>query len=454
LALSASTVWEVRGGAGSDTNGGGFVTGATGTDWSQQNAAQYSVTDGVTAGTTTITSATANFGTDVVGNIIYVQGGTGAVAAGWYQITVRNSATSITVDRSTGLTAGTGVTLKIGGALATLGAAAAVMVARNWVWVKSATYSISSGITLVGTGNTTNRSIVQGYSAARGDTGKFTLSASAGSITMLTIPNGCIVDGFILDGNGQSSVIAATMTSSQNVLQRGKVTGVSSAGAVLAGQTNSQLIDVEVVGCTAGGAGYVVDNFQVFGCNIHGNTGPAARGAGCANSLITGNSNVGWQNVAASGFGLFYNTIAGNGSHGVVLSNDRSYTVMFGNLLSGNGGYGVSGATDRVTGNTQEYLWLRYNAFYNNTSGQTNAGSVSAPNITLTADPFTNSGSGDYSLNNTAGGGAACRAAGFPGAFQGGLTTGYLDIGAAQHQDSGGSSSGGPLLGPGRLLRA
>src|SRR3989344_4039153 len=120
MALSANTIFEVRT-SGSDTNGGGFVTGASGTDWSQQNAAQYAVTDGVTAGTTTITSATANFGTDVVGNIMYVEGGTGAVAAGFYQITARASSTSITVDRSTGLTAGRGVTFNIGGALANPG---------------------------------------------------------------------------------------------------------------------------------------------------------------------------------------------------------------------------------------------------------------------------------------------------------------------------------------------
>ena len=58
-----------------------FVTGASGTDHTLQDAAQYSVTDGVTNGTTTITSATANFGTDVVGNLMYVHGGTGIVAA-------------------------------------------------------------------------------------------------------------------------------------------------------------------------------------------------------------------------------------------------------------------------------------------------------------------------------------------------------------------------------------
>ena len=83
MAIGAACVWEVRT-TGNDTNGGGYAGG--GTDWSQQDSAQYSVTDGVTAGTTTITSATANFGTDVVGNVMYVQGGTGSVTAGWYQI--------------------------------------------------------------------------------------------------------------------------------------------------------------------------------------------------------------------------------------------------------------------------------------------------------------------------------------------------------------------------------
>ena len=84
------------------------------------------VTDGVTNGTATITSATASFGTDVVGNLVYVQGGTGSVAANWYEIISRTNATTIVVDRTTGLTAGTGVTLNIGGTLATPGAIVSV----------------------------------------------------------------------------------------------------------------------------------------------------------------------------------------------------------------------------------------------------------------------------------------------------------------------------------------
>lgn len=151
MALNAGIVFEVRT-TGSDTNGAGFKTGASGTDWSLQDAAQYSVTDGVTNGTTTITSATANFGTDVVGNLIYVSGGTGSVVADRYEITVRNSATSITVDRSTGLTAGTGVTLKIGGAAASPGEVAGDVVRRNTVFIKNGTYSITSASNNVAAG--------------------------------------------------------------------------------------------------------------------------------------------------------------------------------------------------------------------------------------------------------------------------------------------------------------
>ena len=149
MALSASSVWEVRT-TGSDTNGGGFVTGASGTDYTQQNAAQYSLTNGVTNGTTTI--ATISAAAVMIGNIAYVQGGTGSVVAGWYQITGASAGVSITVDRSTGLSAGTGVTINIGGALASPGQSGALLVAGNLIWVKSGTYPITSASTNISGG--------------------------------------------------------------------------------------------------------------------------------------------------------------------------------------------------------------------------------------------------------------------------------------------------------------
>lgn len=77
----------------------------------------------------------------------------------------------------------------------------------------------------------------------------------------------------------------------------------------------------------------------------------------------------------------------------------------------------------------------------NNSSGNTSGSPVQVPTlVNLTGDPFINAGSADFSLDNTTSEGAACRAAGFPGVFYGPSTTGYLDIGAVQHQDSGGAA--------------
>jgi hypothetical protein len=84
---------------------------------------------------------------------------------------------------------------------------------------------------------------------------------------------------------------------------------------------------------------------------------------------------------------------------------------------------------------------FRNNAFKSNSSGpRLNLGAQTG-DVDLTADPFTNAAGGDFSLNNTAGGGALLRATGYPGVFPGGTTTGYLDIGAAQHQLGSGSGA-------------
>ena len=125
MAISNTQVLEVRT-AGNDTNGGGFNSAAAGVDYSQQDTKNtvgnnISTTDAVANGTTTITSATATFTADIVGNLIYLQGGTGALAAGWYQVNTFTNGTTIVVDRT--VAAGTGITMNIGGAMASIGGA-------------------------------------------------------------------------------------------------------------------------------------------------------------------------------------------------------------------------------------------------------------------------------------------------------------------------------------------
>lgn len=449
MALSASTVFEVRT-TGNDTNGGGYVTGSSGTDWSLQDSPQYSVTDGVTAGTTTITSATASFGTDVVGNIMYVSGGTGSVTAGWYQITARTNSTTVTVDRSTGLTAGTGVTLKIGGALATPTTAVSLMTVTGIVtWVKSGTYTVGTGITFPahGTGYSAVN-FVQGYTTTRGDRSTRPTIRATAAITIFTMGvEGLSLINLDIDGNSVSTVTGVSISGRYNsvvdcVIRRTTVNGVTFGGG------NSVMIRSEVTGCT--GTTAVLNSnasaISIRNCNVHDNTVPGIN-CGTNPAGIQVNGCLVYNNTGASSdgivgayeFGVNNCTIYGNGRDGVRLTGgfpSIGYAITD-NILVSNGGYGINFSTAPVNA-PQAYATIAYNAFYGNTSGSRNNVSTGTGDVTLTGDPFTNAGSGDFSLNNTSGAGAACRAAGFPGVFPGGTTTGYLDMGSVQHQDTGG----------------
>ena len=423
-ALSASTVWEVRTG-GADTNGCAFVTGASGTDWSIQDAAQYAVTDGVTAGTTTITSATANFGTDVVGNLMYVTGGTGAVTADWYHITARTNATTITVDRSTGLTAGTGVTLNIGGGCASPAVFAAKPVGGNIIFIKynATPYTITSASTNISAGCMawpTTSFIIVGYDTTRTavntDANRPTLILNAGVSTSTMMSGSAgrqVAYNLILDGAAQTS-------------SRG-IASMSCARCKLQNFTNNAantalLFDVEVTGCStqpavsAGSASYTY---------VHDNTVTAFSQANCFACVAdtnTGASSVGFDTLNTV---VIQNSIAyNNGSHGFQHTASRSMPVV-NSIAEGNGGYGFTSAGAAQTATMGC-------ATYNNTSGATqNMNNWGL--ITGSGSFFTDAAGGDFSPNNTADAGALIRTTGYPTTIRGSATTTSIDVGAAQH---------------------
>lgn len=449
MALSANTVWEVRT-AGSDTNGGGFVAGASGTDYSQQNSANSgstdkSVTDGVTNGTTTITSATANFAASIVGNIIYVSGGTGSITAGWYQVTTRNSATSITVDRSTGLTTGTGVTINIGGALLTVQQAFTNMVGGNSTYIKAGTYSISTGLTMT-TSSTAQIMRVVGYSSSRSDAVRATIQATA-AITMITAnQNAWSFENLVLDGNSATGTNGINSSSTNRIINC-VVKNLSGYGITISG--GNDIVDCEVSGCgttagincTAGGTS------SIRGCYVHDNTVPGiTAGASvfidrCICESNTGASSDGITLTSNNSNQVTNCTLYSNGRDGVRWSQGQAAirgSLIKNCLFVSNTGTGLNFSSTSPA--TQTLPDISHNAYYSN--GTARAGFAAETGaVTLTGDPFVDGPNGNFALNNTAGAGAACRAAGSPGAFVGGLTTSYLDIGAAQHQDSGGGST-------------
>lgn len=120
-------------------------------------------------------------------------------------------------------------------------------------------------------------------------------------------------------------------------------------------------------------------------------------------------------------------------STGIALLAASGANTITNNIIYSCSGYGIGGTTGGAA-------IIQNNAMGDLTSGRidtTGLGSVieEYDAITLTADPFTSKAdgaTGDFSLNTTAGGGALCRAA---SAYVWG---GFDDVGAVQHEDSGG----------------
>ncbi len=451
MALAATGIIEVRT-TGSDLNGGGFNSALGGTDYSLQDAAQATGT--VTSSGTTVTATTGIFTSAMVGN--YITDGTT-----WKEITAFTSSLIVTVDSAPSWTA---VSIKVGGALATPAAALALLTVHGLTaYVKSTgTYSISAGLAFPSPsgGNPYDGKIrLAGYSVTRGDEGKATIQASSGSFTMLTLgQSGAIAENLIIDGNNQTTIKGVDNLGTYNGLYNVKVLNCTNTGV----DTNSStgyLEKVEVTGCSSAPAVIIGGTYphQLLGCNIHDNTvtGVSATGtSGVAAHVlndceITNNTGASSDGVSCDyAVSLISCTVSGNGRDGFrsTVSPPGLLGLVRNNIFAYNGGYGINLTTS--VGGTQIWSTFGNNAFLTNTSGPRNNNSAQAGDVTLSADPFTNKSGGDFSLNNTAGGGASCRAAGYPGVFPGAATTGYLDIGAVQHADpAGGGSGGGSVFG-------
>jgi hypothetical protein len=427
MALAAATVWEVRT-TGNNANGGAFVTGASGTDRSQQAAAQIAYTDLVLATTTTLTSALNPFSAAEVGNILNITGGAG-FTTGWYQI-VSVSVVTATIDRVGGTLGSTGGTGNLGGALATPTQAITNMVGQNTVWIKKDTYLQTVTQTppagVVGT-----PTAIKGYNVTRGDlegsadfSNHPSLKADNVTARIVTIDNAYVhMRNLVLDGGTGASKPDRAETGSgdyrlwsncqaKNCTDRGFLSQGSGSvyvrcqvTALVAGATSCFYTDAgaaSYIGCTAiasAGMGfYMAAGATYVACIASGLTGGTNSGFRCPTQAHI----IGCVSYNNAGSGIL---ILGGLGGGVLITDC---------ILSQNGRYGIEQETD---------VWaempVNYNAFYANTSGARLGVSAGANDVTLTADPFTNAAGNDFTLNNTSGGGAACRGAGFPGVLPG-----------------------------------
>lgn len=278
MALSSSIVWEVRTG-GSANNGGGFKTGASGTDFSLQDAAQYALTTATTVFATdpnVILHASA--AADMVGNIAHIVSSGGGFTAGFYEITSVSVGVSFTVTGAANASTSNGIlgVINIGGALDKIGTISLIALAGNKIYIKSGSYTLASD-TFNSFGTATLPIQITGYSSTRSGHGDSAFGAR-NSIGALVTTNMPILDygtGGLIFNAGDAYCIL------ENVV----ITSSINSGILRAGGAEVTFVNCSVTNISTGNAAkaimlensrsYMV-NCDAFLTATTGNTGAAA----------------------------------------------------------------------------------------------------------------------------------------------------------------------------------
>lgn len=461
MAFTPTTAWNVMV-SGNALNGGGFDTASTGTDYSQSTSPVFSYTDIVIGATTTQgTSVARPFIAADVGNVISIASGTGFTVQRVQIVSV--SVGLATFDKSLGTAASTGGTGNLGGAVArveNIAVSTTPPVAGNNINIQAGTFSYSAtGGTITSLSGTAALPIrFIGYGTTPGDyagtplltmtatnTIMFSFSACAyiqwrnvnfsnTAATRAVCFNGtgtnsagygsfsdCLFDGFttallngasVFRGFAQLYLIRTTF---QNL------SGVAFDDAELT--TPSYVEDCTFYNCTTGGLRFSPPS---AGLTI---TVARSRFLKCGFGI----SDVG--SIRGSNM-LIRNCTFADCTTGINSNETTSEPVVAitGNIFDGCT-TGMSFAFAGGVGNSS--IFITQNAYGRNTTNYTGI-SGGAKDIMVPVDPFINRSAGNYGLNNVAGGGALLRAVNAPGTIGG---TNYLDIGAIQHQDSGGGAA-------------
>jgi len=441
-------------------------TGATWSiDYSRQTANQITYSDLSAAGAgSTFTSVLKPFGVQQVGNVIAVSGGANCTVQRTCIISV--SGVTATFDKAVTTGAATVGAGKLGGALVSVGLAGFLMNASNIIWVKynataftstSSTSNVTLGKVTLTAGTSTAPSIIRGFDVTPGDetanrpTLKWGVNGTGAGL--ISTAAQCHVENLILDGNTAggftSTVGVKTAIGNGQYIRKVKIMNANGGGFFSNSTSGVYYMEqCEITGCVTttavsiGGAAQLTMHF----CSVHDNTVDGVtvatgmvRLVGCI--LSTNKNGASNSNLVVTGaavIALTNCTIYNAGSHGVDIQAAPIACMITNTIFESNGGYGLNLAA------TSYSLYSLYNGFYNNTSGKYPANLFTknvSGEVIYTGTAFTNAAGGDFSLNNTASQGASLRAVADPGSFIGLSTTSYADIGAAQHQDSGGAAT-------------
>lgn len=460
MAFASTTVFDVQSG-GSDSNGGGWDTASTGTDGSQSTTPIASYTDIVIGATTTQgTSVLRPFVATDVGNILNVQSGTGFTVQRAQIVSV--AGVTATFDKSLGTAASTGGTGILGGCLATpRPTTTAGLVAGNQVQIKAATYTQTTTMTFSTLAGTQTAPIeFIGYQTTHNDGGtKPLLTTATNTVPLFTL----ISCPFFEWKNISFSNTAATKAQGMVGLTTTSAGYWAYSDCIFDGFNNG----IDSSTNSRGPNQIILNRCTLKNCTLSSVSDSTSGYINVSNSVFYNNTSAGyrWTSInQVPNFLTFYNNVFAKNATGFIDSGTtRTIAAIFLNntfvdnttvdisvaetttspqlTMTGNIFYGsTTGVTFAFSGGIDKSVLLNdYNAYGANTTDR-NGLSAGLHDFTLTANPFVSRATQNYALNNTAGGGALLRAANYPGVLNVG-GTGYLDVGALQHQDTGGTAA-------------
>ena len=316
--------------------------------------------------------------------------------------------------------------------------------------LKSGTYTVTTATANVAGGVVSLQAGVSlvGYGATVGDFGTPPVisAGSVGSITIVTHAGGYFglensIINVTADGNNQTSVVGFDLSPLYSIVcYRCQAFNCTSRGFLGSASTPSPILCL-CYNCAVSFYGFV----GLAYCAAHSGSYAGAGSGFGVGSVFSHCIAYNCYNGFDPGYPiLMVNCTAhANSQAGIDMPFDIATIVNC--LLTNNGTYGLknAGGTTRLNAN---------NAYYANTSGKYNTFDAYIFNeIVLSGDPYANAAgaaaartyldlAAALTPNNTAGAGAALRGLG---------VAPYGDVGAIQHQDSGGggSAGGGTIIG-------
>ncbi len=451
--VGSQTIWGGMSTAAGCATTASPTGGTWSVDYSQQNSPQIAFTDMVIDGTTNtkFTSAAHPVGKNMIGNIISVTAGTG-FSVQRVQI-VSTVTTTATCDKSLGTLSSTGGTGGLGGCLATPGNAGLLhstgsmtIAVKQAAYTFSATQNIAGGGVKLATGGAGSPTTIFSWNTNRWpyntDATRAVISPGANSTTLFQTQQDGVITNFDCQNAGVfTSCIGYQLGGGggRSLCWNCKSNGIASA---FLGSGTSTFYYCEAVNAPT----------QSFNCTGGQNMmlGCVARG-GSNQINMTGNNNFASHCASLSPV---------SGAHGWVVTQLSALESCIAYSTTGANTDGFSGitqtmflvncvATDCVRygfdgGGTPPFSDQKlincagYNNGTSNVHGTMYAIGVNLHNfIACSASPWNNPGSLDFTLNSTAGGGAALKAAGYPGSYPGLTGTSAPDVGLFQAAASG-----------------